>query len=205
VTADLARYGAYAVFALMAIDAVLPASGELAMLYAGVLAAGANATLFGVRLAAGLEAYLVLSLVGTAGSLAGALLGWSIGARGGRTLLERHGSWFRLDAQTLARADRWFARWGDAAVLLGRLTPIVRSFISIPAGALGSPLVRYTLLSLTGSLIWCFGFAAAGWMLGAGWTKLPHYYGDAEIILAAAAVTAIAVAGVYRRRRRRPA
>jgi membrane protein DedA with SNARE-associated domain len=204
-TGWIAQHGIYAVFALMALDALLPLGGELTMLYAGVLGggaiAGAQATLFGAQIAPGVEGYVVLALAGAAGSLAGALLGWSIGARGGRPLIERHGRWLHVSPQAFARAERWFDRFGDAAVFLGRLTPVVRSFISIPAGALGSPLGRYTLLTLLASLIWCFGFAAAGWALGTTWMTFHHDFRYADYV-AAAAVVALVVAVLYRRRRR---
>ena len=75
-----------------------------------------------------------MALAGTLGYLVGAIVGWAIGLYGGRPLLERHGRWFHLDAEKLDRAERWFDRWEDWAVLLGRVTPVVRSFISIPAG-----------------------------------------------------------------------
>jgi membrane protein DedA with SNARE-associated domain len=202
-TGEIARYGAYAVFALMLVDALVPAGAELTMLAAGLLAVGGRVTLLGVPVGAGLEAYIALALVGVAGSMAGALLGWWIGARGGRRLLERHGAWFRADQRSLERADRWFARWGDAAVLLGRLTPLVRSFVSIPAGALGSPLVRYTALSLAGSLIWCFGLAGAGWALASRWRSFDQDSRYADVIVVAA--TLLILVGVQARRRRRVA
>jgi membrane protein DedA with SNARE-associated domain len=110
----VARDGAYAVFAVMALDALLPAGGELTMLVAGAVAGGAIAThdpaVFGHSLRAGAVSFLVLSAAGTLGYLAGALVGWSLGRWGGRPLLERHGRWFHLDAQALARAERWFDR-----------------------------------------------------------------------------------------------
>ena len=170
-TTWIADHSVYAVFALMAIDAVLPFGGELVMLYAGVVAAGAIAgadvTILGVHAATGLESYLVLAAAGTLGSLAGALIGWAIGARGGRPLVERHGSRLHLGPRRFARAEDWFERYGGRAVFVGRLTPIVRSFISIPAGVLGIPLGIYVALTLLASLIWCFGFAAAGWAAAA--------------------------------------
>jgi membrane protein DedA with SNARE-associated domain len=151
-TTWIAHHGAYAVFALMALDALLPVGGELIMLYAGALAAGAvsaeHATLLGTQLAPGTESYVILALAGTLGYLLGALIGRTIGARGGRPLIERHGRWLHLSAQTSQRAERWFAKYGNRAVLLGRVTPVARSFISITAGALGSPLEPYTALTL---------------------------------------------------------
>jgi membrane protein DedA with SNARE-associated domain len=202
VTGWLARDGAYAVFALMALDALVPASGEVTMLVAGALAggaiAGAHASVLGVSLSPGLEAFVVLSAAGVLGSLLGGVAGWSIGAVGGRPLLERHGRRLRIGPEPLARAERWFERFGDAAVFLGRLTPVVRSFISIPAGALGSPLGRYTALTLASAVVWCFGFAAAGWALGAAWTSLDHAFRYAEAL---AAVSLLGVAGFLAGRR----
>jgi membrane protein DedA with SNARE-associated domain len=199
----IAQHGAYAIFAIMAIDALLPIGGELTMLYAGALAsgaiAGAHPVLLGTTLHTGFEAYVVLSLTGTVGYLVGAVIGWAIGRWGERALLERHGRWLHLPPERLDRAERWFARFGGWAVFLGRLTPLVRSFISVPAGALGSPLGPYTLLSAAGSAIWCFAFAAAGWALGSHWERVHHAFRYVDV-LAVAAVAVVGVALVHRRR-----
>jgi membrane protein DedA with SNARE-associated domain len=200
------RHGAYAIFVIMAVDAVFPAGGELTMLVAGVLAGGALASqqpvLLGHTLPTGVESYVVLSLAGTLGYLVGALLGWALGRWGGRTLVERHGRWLHLNADNFARAERWFARHGRAAVFLGRLTPVVRSFISVPAGAFETPLGMYTVLTLAGSAIWCFGFAAAGWALGSNYHTLDHAFTVLEVVVVAAIVIAGVVWMVRRRRRR---
>ncbi|MEA2478512.1 MAG: hypothetical protein QOJ07_434 [Thermoleophilaceae bacterium] len=205
-TDQVAHHGVLAVFGLMAVDAVLPAGGELIMLFAGAIAAGAvtshHVSVFGGTLHSGLESYLALALAGTLGYLAGALAGWAIGVRGGRGLLERHGRWLHLTPHNLKRADAWFDRYGGRAVFLGRLTPVVRSFVSIPAGALGSPIVPYTVLTLAGSAIWCFGFAAAGWALGNSWESVHHAFRYADYA-AVAAVLVVAVVVVRRHRRRR--
>src|SRR5262249_31171322 len=160
----------YAVFLLMALDAVFPAASELVMLYAGALASGAIAgqsvSLFGDTISSGFWAYVAMSVAGTLGYLVGAIVGWAIGLYGGRPLLEQHGRWFRLGPDRLVRAERWFERWGDAAVFLGRITPIVRSFCSIPAGVFRMPLGRYSLLTLAGSAIWCFALAGIGYAIG---------------------------------------
>lgn len=195
-TGWIAAHGAYAVFALMAFDALLPVGGELVMLYAGVLAAGAIAdrqvTVFGAGLRPGLECYVALALAGTLGYLLGALVGWGIGVAGGRRLVERHGRRLHLGPENFRRAEDWFDRFGPRAVLFGRVTPVVRSFISIPAGVLDSPLVPYTLLTLIGSLAWCFGFAAVGWALGNRWESFHHSFRHADY----AAVVAVLAAGV---------
>jgi membrane protein DedA with SNARE-associated domain len=203
-TTSIAHHGVYAVFTLMALDALLPVGGELIMLYAGVLAAGAiagqHATLLGVHPAFGAESYIVLALAGALGYLAGSLIGWAIGARGGRALIERHGTRLHLGPQRFARAEEWFARYGARAVFIGRLTPLVRSFISIPAGVLRIPLGRYTALTLVASCIWCFGFAAAGWAAGGAWEATHHSLSYASYAAVAALLVLIGATILYRRR-----
>jgi membrane protein DedA with SNARE-associated domain len=206
-TSWIGHHGAYAVFAIMALDALLPVGGELTMLFAGALAAGAitgeHPVLFGHQLQTGLESYLVLSIAGTLGYLFGSLVGWAIGRWGGRPLLERHGRWLHLTPENVDRAERWFDRHGRAAVFLGRLTPVVRSFISIPAGTLESPLGPYTLLTLAGSAIWCFGFAAAGGALGSSYEQVHHAFRYVDILAVAGVVAALAALLVLRRRHTR--
>ena len=129
------------------------------MVYGGAIASGAFAgqdvQLFGWTLEPGLEAYLGITLAGTIGYTLGSMGGWWIGAKGGRPFLARHGRWLHLNEAKLEHAERWFERWEDWAVFLGRLTPVVRSFVSIPAGVFEAPFRRYTWLTLLGSTIWC--------------------------------------------------
>jgi membrane protein DedA with SNARE-associated domain len=208
-TSSIAHHGVYAVFALMALDALLPVGGELIMLYAGALSAGAiagqHAQVFGTHLATGIESYVVLALAGSLGYLAGALVGWTIGARGGRALIDQHGRRLHVRPEAFRRAERWFERFGNRAVLFGRLTPVVRSFISIPAGALASPLGPYTALTLLGSLIWCFGLAAAGWALGNSWGTFHHDFRYADYAAVVLVVAVAAVAVLHHRRSMAPA
>jgi membrane protein DedA with SNARE-associated domain len=192
----IAAHGVAAVFVLMAVDAVLPAGGELVMLFAGALAAGAvsdsRVTLLGHALSTGLESYLVLVAAGTLGYVAGSLIGWAIGIRGGRGLIDRHGGKLHLGPTRFARAERWFARFGPAAVFLGRLTPLVRSFVSIPAGVLRFPLGPYTALTFAAALIWALAFAGAGWALGGNWEQVHHAFRYADYA-AVAAVLVVAL------------
>ena len=190
VTSFIGNHGLYAVFALMAVDAVLPAASELVMVYAGALAAGAFAsahvTLFGSRITTPFWAFLAMALAGTIGYLAGSLAGWGIGAYGGRPLLERRGRLLHLSPENLARAERWFDRWGDWAVLVGRITPVVRSFISIPAGVFRMRLGSYTVLTLLGSAIWCFALAGIGWAVGRSWERFHSEFRFVDYAVAAA-------------------
>jgi len=203
-TSLIGDYGLYAVFLLMLIDAVLPAASELVMVYAGALAAGAFAgqhvELFGTRIDTNVWAYVAMALAGTVGYLLGAIGGWAIGLYGGRPLLERRGRWFHLSGPRLARAERWFERWGDLAVLVGRLTPVVRSFNSIPAGVLRMPLGRYTVLTLIGSAIWCFALAGVGWGLGKSYESFHHDFRFVDYAVIAGIVAIVAYLVLRRRR-----
>jgi membrane protein DedA with SNARE-associated domain len=204
-TSLIGDHGVYAVFLLMAIDAVLPAASELVMVYAGALAAGVFAgqdvSLFGSHVSPGFWAFVVMALSGGIGYLVGGIAGWAIGRYGGRPLLERHGRWFHLSPERLDRAERWFDRWDDWAVLLGRVTPLARSFISIPAGVFRMPLLRYTLLTALGSLIWAFAFAGAGWAAGRSYEHFDHAFHYVEYAILAA-ILALAAYLLLRRRSR---
>ena len=208
VTSVIGDYGLYAVFWLMFIDAVFPAASELVMVYGGALAAGAfaNQDVTLVRPHDRRRARrrtLAIALAGTIGYTIGAVVGWAIGLYGGRPYLERHGRWLHLDKEKLDRAERWFERWENWAVFLGRLTPVMRSFVSIPAGVFEVPFVRYTLLTLLGSAIWCFAFAGAGYAAGEAWEDFHHAFGYVEYVVAAAIVVgAVWLAWRYLRRRR---
>jgi membrane protein DedA with SNARE-associated domain len=202
-TSVVGDHGLYAVFVLMLVDAVLPAASELVMVYSGALAAGAfagqNVTLFGERIESDFWAFVAMALSGTIGYTVGSILGWAIGLYGGRPFLERRGRWLHLGPGKLERAERWFARWGQAAVFLGRVTPVVRSFISIPAGVFRAALGPYTALTLLGSAIWCFAFAGAGFGLGRNWEDFHHAFRYADYAVLAA-VVALAAWFVLRRR-----
>jgi membrane protein DedA with SNARE-associated domain len=196
-TSQVATHGAYAVFVLMMVDAVFPAASELVMLYAGAVAAGAfssgtGITVFGATVAYGFGAYLVMALAGTLGYLVGAEIGWAIGLYGGRPLLERHGRWFHITPENLARAEAWFDRWGNVGVLVGRVTPIIRSFVSIPAGVLEMPLGPYTVLTLIGSAIWAFTIAGIGYALGKSYTHFDHGFKYAEYLVVAGVMVFVA-------------
>jgi membrane protein DedA with SNARE-associated domain len=202
-TSEIANHGVYAVFGLMALDAVFPAFSELVMLYAGAVAAGAfsaanGVTLFGSRIGFGAGAFVALALAGTLGYLVGSLIGWAIGRYGGRPLLEHHGRWFHLSPARLDRAEVWFDRWGPLGVLIGRVTPVVRSFVSIAAGILEMPLGIYTVLTLVGSAIWAFAFAGAGYGLGRSYRGFDHGFHYVEYVVVAGILVALAYL-VYRR------
>jgi membrane protein DedA with SNARE-associated domain len=203
VTTFVGDYGVYAVFLLMAVDAVFPAASELVMVYAGALASGAfpgqHVVLFGHHISDPAWAFVTMALSGTIGYVVGSLVGWWAGWHGGRPLAERHGKLLHVGPAQLERAERWFERWGSWGVLLGRITPVVRSFVSIPAGIFRMPLGPYTALTIPGSAIWCFALAGVGWAAGKSYTHFHHAFDYVEIAFVAGAVLLV-VYLVLRRR-----
>ncbi len=201
-TSWLAHYGVFAIFVLMAVDAVFPAASELVMLYGGALASGALAHEMHVAgwHTTGFTAYLAVVVAGVAGYQLGSIAGWWIGIRGGRAFVERRGRLVHLSIERLDRAERWFERWDAWAVLVGRITPVARSFVSIPAGLFESPFGRYNVLTLLGNAVWCSALAAAGWALGASWHRFDDAFRYVELVAVAGILLALAY-WIWRRRR----
>jgi membrane protein DedA with SNARE-associated domain len=210
ITSAVGDYGLYAVFLLMLVDAVLPAASEVVMLYAGALAAGAftgqQVTFLGTEIGSTAGAYVAIAMAGVLGYTVGSVVGWAIGRIGGRRFLERHGRWVHVTPDRLERAESWFDRYGDAAVFFSRVVPVVRSFISIPAGAVRMPLGRFTLLSFLGTIPWCFGLAGAGLALGTSWERFHNAWRYADygvVALVAAAILWLVYRTVRDRSRKR--
>ena len=111
-------------------------------------------------------------LWGAVGCTLGSLISYGFGALGGRPLLDRYGKYLMINPHDLEVADRWFARWGDWTAFISRLLPIVRTFISFPAGVARTRLLPFTVYSFIGSFIWCGGLAYGGYVFGARWEEL---------------------------------
>ena len=156
----------------MLIDAVFPAASEVVMVYGGAVAVGrvrrpARRPLRARRSTRASGRTSPSRSPGTLGYMLGSIGGWAIGNYGGRPLVERHGRWFHLRPEKIERAERWFDRFGTTRPSsIGRIMPVVRSFVSIPAGLARMPLGRFTLLTIPGSAVWCFALAGVGWALG---------------------------------------
>jgi membrane protein DedA with SNARE-associated domain len=206
VTGVVGDYGLYAVFVLMLVDAVLPAASEIVMVYAGAVAVGAfpgsSVTVFGAEIESTAWAYVAMALAGTLGYTIGSVLGWAIGLYGGRPYLERHGRWLHVTPAKLDKVHAWFERYGDATVFVSRMLPVVRSFVSIPAGVARMPLGRYTALTFLGTIPWCFGLAGIGLALGTGWERFHESFRYADYAIIALVVAGAAVL-LYQHRRRR--
>jgi membrane protein DedA with SNARE-associated domain len=206
ITSTIANHGALAVFILMALDAVVPLGSELVMLYAGVLAAGAAGAaqlgLLGTHVPFGIESYLVLVAAGTLGTIVGAIAGYALGAWAARGGADTRPRWLPVTDEGFERAQSWFQTHERGAVLLGRVTPVVRSVVSIPAGVLRIPFRPYVLWTLLGSLLWSAAFAGLGWALGGTWQSFNRSFRYADYAVVAIAVVLFAVFVVRRRRRR---
>src|SRR5690349_22409338 len=190
----IATYGYVAIFVLMVAEsACLPVPSELIMTFGGALAAGAvpgtSLNLVGVIAA------------GVAGNVAGSYLAWAAGRYGGQPALRRWGRWLRLRDHDLDRATNWFARYGPRAVLIGRLLPVVRTFISLPAGIAGMDPVRFGIYTTIGCIPWTAALAYAGYAVGANWDSIVKGFKGPTYIIAAVVVIAV-VYGIWRYLRR---
>jgi len=191
ITSFVGDHGVYAVFILLAVGAVLPAASELVLLYAGALASGAFASqhvvLFGHRIDSGGWAYVTMALAGALGYVVGSVAGWAIGRYGGRPFVERHGRLLHVSEARLGRAERWFDRHDRWAVLLGTITPFVRSFVAIPAGLFRVRLGRFVLWATVGSLVFAFAFTGIGYAVGSHYERI-HRFVDLALLAGAAAL-----------------
>ena len=126
--------------------------------------------------------YWIAVLSATLGSTLGALFLYAISAAGARPLLERYGRYVLIDAHDLDVADRWFARYGDLAVLIARVVPIARSAISIPAGISRMPLPRFLFFTVAGTLPWNIALIGGGMLLGNNWVVVREYVKPLEYV-----------------------
>jgi membrane protein DedA with SNARE-associated domain len=140
-------------------------------------------------------------LFGALGCTIGSLLSYALGVWGGRPLLDRYGKYLLISNHDLEVADRWFSRWGDWAAFISRLLPIVRTFISFPAGVARTRLSTFTLLTFVGSFIWCGGLAYGGYVFGAHWEELRAIMRPFDIPIAIVLVAGFAYY-IYRHIRR---
>ena len=154
------------VLAIMTLESAnIPIPSEVTMPLAGwMLVQARGATAF--------QALWLGGLVGALGCTIGSVLSYGLGLWGGRPLLNRYGKWIMVSEEDLEKADRWFARWGDWAAFISRLLPIVRTFISFPAGITRMNFPRFVLFTFIGSFIWCALLALGGFYLGANWEAL---------------------------------
>jgi membrane protein DedA with SNARE-associated domain len=200
VTNTIRDYGYAAIFLLMVLEsACIPIPSEVTMLFGGALA---NAAFFqAVGSSAEPLSFVLVGLVGAVANLVGSWIAWGVGWKGGRPLVERYGRYILLREHDLERAESWWGRHGEAAVFFSRLLPVVRTFISLPAGIGRMPFWRFTIYTLLGCLPWTFALAAVGYAVGQNWTTVEEYFRPISIAIGVLAVAAIAW-WAFRRRRR---
>jgi membrane protein DedA with SNARE-associated domain len=175
---------------LMAIEsACIPLPSELIMPFAGW-------TLVKDR-GHGQEWLLFAALLGAIGNVLGSLIAYYVGAIGGRPLVNKYGKYIFISHRDLDLADRWFTRWGNWAVFFSRLLPVVRTFISLPAGVSRMPIWRFITYSFVGAFIWSLALAWAGYKLGENWEDLRNWMRPADIPIAIIAAILVALY-VYR-------
>ncbi len=139
------------------------------------------------------DAVLLGGLWGAVGCTIGSVISYGMGALGGRPLVERYGRYIMVDEEDLEKADRWFARWGDWAAFISRLLPIVRTFISFPAGVARMNFGRFTVYSFIGSFIWCALLAMGGFYFGEHWEELRGIMRPFDIPIALAIAVLVAL------------
>jgi membrane protein DedA with SNARE-associated domain len=177
-----------AVFVLMALEsACLPVPSEAIMLFAGFAVSKGELTLVGIVAA------------GVIGNLVGSWIGYAIGYYGRTDLLERH-KVFHVNPEWLRKTERYFERHGDATVFFSRMLPIVRTFVSLPAGVAKMPLGRFSLLTTLGSIPWVLALALLGQAVGDNWESWRHNLGYIDYVVAAAIVGGVAYWLIRRRR-----
>jgi membrane protein DedA with SNARE-associated domain len=182
---QVAAHGLQAVFVLMVLEsACIPIPSEVTMVYAGYL------------VSQGSMSFVAAVLVGSFGNLVGSWIAWGVGAYGVDTAVVRTGH----SRRRIEQAHRWFERYGTPAVFFGRMVPVVRTFISLPAGIARMPLVRFSVLTFLGCLPWCVLLVAIGDLAGSNWDAWHRRLGYLDYLVAVA--IAVLVARWLLRRRR---
>jgi len=163
VVAVISAAGYAGVAGLMAVEsACIPLPSEVIMPFAGYLASTGRFSL------------VLAATAGAVGCNLGSTVAYAVGARGGRPLVERWGRYVLLSSEDLDRAERFFRRYGGVAVLVGRLLPVIRTFIALPAGIARMPQLKFQLYTFVGSWPWCYALAYVGYVLGERWKSDPR-------------------------------
>ena len=170
IVSEITKHGYVAIFALMTLEsACIPVPSEAVMGFGGALTAGVAI--------AGVTGHLnivLVALLGALGNLLGSLIAYAVGRTGGRAIVERWGKYILIRHHDLDKAESFFAKHGDAAVLIGRVLPVVRTFISFPAGVAEMPVSKFSLYTLIGSIPWTFALAFAGRALASNWQSVSN-------------------------------
>jgi len=177
IIATISQLGYSGVILLMGIEsACIPLPSEIILPFSGYL------------VFAGRFRLLYVSLAGAVGCNLGSMVAYAVGYWGGRPVAARYGRWLFMAPGDLERAEHWFRHHGDVTVLVGRLLPVVRTYIALPAGVARMPLGRFHLYTFLGSWPWCWALAYVGYRLGANWISVGPYFHRFDSIWAPALV-----------------
>jgi membrane protein DedA with SNARE-associated domain len=168
----ISKLGYMGIVVSMAIEsACIPLPSEIIMPFSGYL------------VWKGEMALLWVTLAGAVGNVIGSWAAYGVGVYGGRPFLEKYGRYVLLSKAELERSEHWFAKYGDAAIFFSRLLPVIRTFISLPAGIARMNLTRFTIYTFAGSVPWCFGLAYIGVTLGEHWHILGPYFHKFDFLI----------------------
>lgn len=192
----IAHWGYLAIFVLTVAEAAcIPVPSELTLGLGGALAGGV--TLSGAVARHPLELPVVI-VVGIAGEMLGSFVSYAVGRTGGRAVVERYGKYLLLTRRDLDRAEAWFRRHGEPTVGFGRVIPVIRTFVSFPAGMADMSIVPFGLFTFVGVTVWVGVLAGVGYALGSSYHSLVHTLGDATYVVAALVVVALVLGFVHR-------
>ncbi len=173
----ISSLGYTGILVAMAVEsACIPLPSEVIMPFSGYLASQGRFSLWGV------------SLTGALGCTLGSAIAYGVGAYGGRPFVLKYGRFVLITPHELDRADRWFVRYGAAATFLSRLLPVIRTFISLPAGIARMPVGRFLFYAFLGSRPWCWLLAYVGWLLGEHWSQVGSVLHSLDVLIVAALV-----------------
>ena len=172
VIATISQFGYTGILVTMAIEsACIPLPSEIIMPFSGYLVSTGQFSMLGVTLA------------GAVGNVVGSVAAYYVGVWGGRPFVERYGPYLLISHRDLEIADRWFAKYGEAAVFISRMLPVVRTFISLPAGIAKMHFPRFVLFTFVGALPWCYLLAYIGVKMGERWEQLRGYFHQFDIVI----------------------
>jgi len=178
---QISLFGYLGVIFLMAIEsACIPLPSEIIMPFAGTLTTTLviNNILYPARLN-----LIFVGLAGALGCLLGSVMAYIVGYWGGRSFIERYGKYVLIKKHDLDSADRFFKKYGDGAIFISRLLPIVRTFISLPAGISRMKFNKFCLYTFVGSVPWCLALAWIGRILGQNWKIIEKYFRKGDIVV----------------------
>ncbi len=169
---SISSFGYAGIIVMMAIEsASIPLPSEIIMPFAGYLAGRGDFNL------------ILVALSGAFGCLVGSMAAYMAGKYGGRPWIERYGRYLLISRRDLERAEGWFSRYGELIIFFSRLLPVVRTFISLPAGVAGMNVLRFAVYTFIGSIPWCFGLAYIGAVLGENWHMLEGYFHKFDLLI----------------------